>query len=140
MDTIAVWLAVALGLGIIEVITGTFVCLIFAISALFGAVCSLFLSNLASVVISACIAVLCCFFVLRRNKRSKHNDAAYMLQNSDIGHTVRVEHWNGRTTRVSYRGAMWDARSSETGTPQEGLWTIASMDGSCLILTPKKED
>jgi len=137
MAPYAYWLAFALLLLGIEMISGTFYMLVLSLAMALGSVAAL--SGLAMTwqISLAGVAAVAGILFLRRSRIARPksaNDGSF-----DIGQSVRVIAWReDGTARVQYRGAEWDAQPESAQTPHEATLYIKSMRSSTLILTHQK--
>jgi hypothetical protein len=93
--------------------------------------------------LAATVAALIAIYTLRHSRlgRTSRREAArdpnVML---DIGQTLAVDMWTGaegetHTTRVMYRGAMWDVELQQGGVARPGRFVIREVRGSRLLVT-----
>jgi membrane protein implicated in regulation of membrane protease activity len=127
------WLLAAIVLVIAELLTGTFYLLVLGVAAAAGATLAWFnLGFPAQAAFATAIAVVGVFFAHRYRTR---NPRAYAGSNAiDIGQRVILDSWVNEAeglARVSYRGALWDARViGERGSGTS--YYIRGVDGSTL--------
>ncbi len=137
MAAYAYWIAFALLLLGIEMISGTFYMLVLSLAMALGSVAAL--SGLAMTwqLSLAGVAAVAGILFLRRSRIARPKSAND--GNLDIGQAVRVIAWReDGTARVQYRGAEWDAQPESAQTPHEATLYIKSMRSSTLILTHQK--
>jgi len=140
MDSYIVWFVVAFGLLVAELLTGTFYLLVIAIAlavagfaALAGASSPLQFIVGAAIGLGGSIWLRSTRFGERLHERGED-----LVQNMDIGQTLRVEHWTAaRTARASYRGAVWDVELAPGETPAGGEFVIREINANRLIVAPK---
>lgn len=138
MSGMLVWIALAISLFIIELLTGTVFFLILAMSSLIGAGVNLLTDNAAWSIMTAAISAIagCAALAVLRQKTRRRHDDSDKLQNADIGQRIHVDTWNGDRARVQYRGTFWDARTADGSAGTAGDWTIVRLEGNRLILNP----
>ena len=125
MDSYIVWFVVAFGLLVAELLTGTFYLLVIAIGLEF--------------IVAAAIGLGGSIW-LRSTRFGKrlHERGEDLIQNMDIGQSLRVEHWTpARTARASYRGAVWDVELAPGEQPAGGEFVIREIHANRLIVAPK---
>lgn len=141
-----IWFAVACVLVVLEMATGTFYLLMIAIGVAAGGVVALLdMPGTTQCLVAAAVAAVATY-ALRRSKlgRPEHIDAARDPGiNLDIGQALEVGEWRSlpgdgtttvATTRVMYRGALWDAELASGGTAVPGLFMIQEVQGNRLVL------
>lgn len=136
-----IWFGLAVLALIGEVATGTFYLLLVATGLAAGGVAAIgglaVAGQLAvcGVVVIAGLLLLRFTGVLKKRGIDPHGNADINL---DIGQTVTVTDWaGGRTARVWYRGASWDAVLASGCDPVPGEQVIAEVRGSQLIVKPR---
>ncbi len=131
------WFVLALALVGLEMATGTFYMLVFAMAMSVAGLAALVGLGMPLQVSLAGIFSVVGTVILRRMKTTHPSDAA--SQNLEIGQQVQVVTWheNG-TARVHYRGAEWDAELESSDIPHSSTLYIKAMRGSTLILTQHK--
>ncbi|MDE2401705.1 MAG: NfeD family protein [Burkholderiales bacterium] len=133
------WVAAGIIVGL-ELLTGTFYLLMLALGAAAGALCATFGANATFQIVAAGIvgglAVLTWHLKRQRSKDHALRDGtANPDLHLDVGQTVDVPQWNpDGSTRVTYRGAQWDARCRGHVPPQPGTHRISAVEGNRLIL------
>ena len=105
-----------------------------ALLSLAGSALSVHVTCASFVTVVAASAVF--FWKKKHPKDDKGNDDTL---HPDIGREVIVGKCESGFARVSYRGTTWNARAEE-GELSSGIWKIASIDGTSLVLTPKTKD
>jgi membrane protein implicated in regulation of membrane protease activity len=131
------WLIAAGVLVALELFSGTFYLLMLALGALAGALfASLRVDWPGQVLVAAVVAIVATVLLRRRrrNEPARVDAARDPNVNLDIGQHVQVPHWQGRTARVMYRGALWDVELAPDAAPQAGTFTIREVRGSTLIV------
>jgi membrane protein implicated in regulation of membrane protease activity len=131
------WLLTGVAVAI-ELVTGTFYLLMFAVGLAAAAIAAhLGMSVTAQLVIAAAIgggAVIAWHFL--RGKKMVGKNAEFNSDvNMDIGQTVQVDVWNADgTASVKYRGANWAAQLQEGSGSGAGTYSVEQVVGSRLIL------
>ena len=134
MDNPTLWLLLAGGLVIAELLTGTFYLLMLSLGAAAAALMAYTDGTLTWQVVTAAI-VGGGAAVLWHLKKPLSNDAQDSNVHLDIGETVTVDAWDAQGhTQVKHRGAQWAAMCSPGTTPETGLHRIIEMQGNCLVL------
>lgn len=144
MSDWVVWSILAGALVILEMFTGTFYLLMFAVGmAAGGAAAWLGLGLLAQIIIAAVVCVAATV-ALRRTRFGRKEDKvrARMDPNVvlDIGRMLDVPAWQTRagvhTARIRYRGADWDVQldEKEKAVPVAGMFVITEVRGNTLIV------
>jgi membrane protein implicated in regulation of membrane protease activity len=145
METTTIWWLFAGSAVGLELLTGTFYLLMFALGLAAGAISAhLGLSQPLQIVVAAAVgggAVL--YWHLRQSKLRALEGASTASNNDihlDIGSTIDVAAWSASgTARVLHRGAEWAARHSASGlqgsdTFASGLHRITAVEGNTLVL------
>lgn len=122
----------------IELMTGTFYLLMFAVGLAAAAVAAhMGLNVTAQLVIAAVIgggAVMAWHF-LRGKKMIGKNAEFNSDVNMDIGQTVQVDAWQvDGTANIKYRGAFWTVQLQEGSASGAGNYTIEQVIGSRLVV------
>jgi membrane protein implicated in regulation of membrane protease activity len=129
------WMVLALGLLILELLSGTFYLLVIAAAMAGGG-----LASLAGAPFTVQLAVAAVIGIggslwLRRSRPGRNGREAEAEQNFDIGQVVRIDAWSaGSTARAQYRGAEWDVLLAPGETPVPGDFVIRSVQGSRLVV------
>ena len=128
MITWWMWFLAALVFGIIEVLTITFVFLMFAIAAIAAGLVALFGGGtLAQIVVFVVVSILL-IFALRPLMKGR-------IQRS--GEDVRTNALVGdRDGRIQFSGGEWSARSSEGLIPVGTEVTVVAIDGATAVVQP----
>jgi membrane protein implicated in regulation of membrane protease activity len=141
MTSWMLWLALAGGLTILELFSGTFYLLMIALGMLAGALTAFagateWVQLLLAAVVGAAATAL-----LRRNRPRRTDPAHDPNINLDIGQTLHVPHWHADqdTARVMYRGAMWDVDLAPGAVARPGQFVIREIRGSRLIVSNQAE-
>src|SRR3990172_1500204 len=139
METQYWWWLLALGLGIAEILTGTFYLIVLALACVLGGVAAL--AGLPSTW-QLLITALCAFGgwgLLLRN-RSKGGASAAGEMRLDVGQQLRIDEWlEPRRTQVRYRGAQWPvelAPDAEIEVAVPGQFVITQVEAGRLIVAP----
>jgi membrane protein implicated in regulation of membrane protease activity len=131
------WLLMGAAVAV-ELMTGTFYLLMFAVGLAAAAISAhLGASVTSQLVIAALVgggAVIAWHFL--RGKKMVGKNAEFNSDvNMDIGQTVQVEVWNqDGTAQVKYRGANWAAQLQEGSGAGAGTYSVEQVIGSRLIL------
>ncbi len=134
MDKPTLWLLVAGGLVVAELLTGTFYLLMLSLGATAAALTAYADGSFIWQIISAGL-VGGGAAVLWHLKKPLSNDAQDSNVHLDIGETVTVEAWDAQGhTQVKHRGAQWAAVCAANATPELGLHRISEMQGNRLVL------
>ena len=143
-----VWFGLAGVLVVLEMFTGTFYLLMIAIGFV-AAGCAALLAAGSSVqlVVAALVGVIATYG-LRRSKWGKtaRRDAERDPNvNLDVGQSLVVEEWSGiegevRTSRVMYRGAMWDVELEAGAHARPGRHVIREVRGNRLVVAQSGTD
>ena len=122
----------------VELMTGTFYLLMFAVGLAAAAIAAhLGASVTSQLVIAALIgggAVVAWHFL--RGKKMVGKKAEFNSDvNMDIGQTVHVDTWQADgTATIKYRGANWTAQLQEGSSSGVGAYSVEQVIGSRLIL------
>ena len=138
MSETLVWFIVFCVILGLEMILSTVYLLTFAAGSLVAALLSLAGGTL-SVHISCAsfvtvVAALGVFFWKKKHPKDDGNNDNTL--HPDIGKEVVVGKCENGIARVNYRGTTWNARAEE-GELSSGIWKIASVDGTSLVLISK---
>jgi membrane protein implicated in regulation of membrane protease activity len=132
------WWVLALGIGILEMLTGTFYLLMLALGVAAGGALAALGGPLWSQCVAAAVVALAGSFWVRRS-RAGAPAAGPTGRNpdvvADVGERVRVAAWDadGRA-RVQYRGTQWTAELAPGETAEPGEYRIREVAGNRLIL------
>lgn len=139
MNPTVYWILTAIALVVAELLTGTFFLLVLGVAAFAGAALSWLGMPLAVQAVAATlIGVL--GVVLVQRYRARAPKAGTSGNAIDIGQRVTLQSWINESeglARVSYRGALWDARivgAREAG----GMYYIRGIDGSTLHVAAER--
>jgi len=133
------WFLLALGLVMLELVTGTFYMLVLALALGIGGLAALLgWSEPTQYTLSALAGVIGTL-VLQYTRRGKARPAS--TQDLDIGQPVQGVTWNqDGTGRALYRGTEWNAEPESADLSREGPLYIKALRGSTLILTNRKPE
>lgn len=130
-----IWFILALIVAGVEMVAGTVYMLAVAVGCAAAGAAS-WCGIPASWQFAACAVVTFVGCALARLLRRKKNPEADRLMRLDEGERIRVESvGTGGSAVVQYRGAPWIA-CAEKGELTPGIWVIARVDGTRLILRP----
>jgi membrane protein implicated in regulation of membrane protease activity len=136
------WWMLAGLLVLVELLSGTFYLLMFALGATAAALAAH--SGLGLTPQFACAALVgggaTAAWHLRRARAPRSAPAASNVDvNLDIGQNVLVEAWDAQgLATVRYRGAAWTARHAAAGAPRTGPHRIVAVHGNRLDLWPQE--
>ncbi len=133
------WWGIAVLLGVLELVTGTFVILVVAIGCLVGGVLAWSGLSIPIQFVGTAAGSLAAWFLLRtrmprRGGRAAQSDRDMLL---DIGERVRVDRWlDDGSAQVNYRGATWTALRApgDPAPASPGDYRIQRIDGTRLIV------
>ena len=129
------WLIAAVILGLSELLVGTFYLLLLGLAALVGAFAALAGFSIEIQCLIVALLVLVGGVLLARYHAHRKSNAKDAADNFDIGQTVTISHWEkDGTAQVSYRGALWKARTENRADDAPGVFTIVGVTGSVLIV------
>lgn len=132
------WLLLGLALIIVEIMTGTFVLLMFGIGAIAAAVAAWAGLSFSAQTGIASVALVISSFVVNAVVRRRRAAARARGDNGpmDVGQTAKFEAWvseSSRLARVSYRDASWEAVVEGEDTPVGGaVLRIVAVEGNRL--------
>jgi membrane protein implicated in regulation of membrane protease activity len=134
MDNPTLWMLIAGGLVIAELMTGTFYLLMLSLGAAAAALTAYAGGALTWQIVTAAF-VGGAAAVLWHMKKSLNTEALDSNVPLDIGETVTVDAWDAQGhTQVKYRGAQWAAVCSSNAALETGLHRISEMHGNRLVL------
>lgn len=127
------WIAAAVLVGI-ELTTGTFYLLVYAVAAAVAGIAAWLNASLAVQLLIAALIAAGGTYALRRWKASNsaHPDAS--VQGMDIGKSVLVESWSDGRGQVQYRGAVWEAEAESARVDSTQPLKIRAVKGNTLIV------
>ncbi len=129
-----IWLVVLFVLVAAEITLSTIYLLALALGALAGAIVaalgfSLEIQLSAAGIITIIASFIAHIFRTRRRQFGKANE------NLDLGQTVIVKTTaDDGSAKVAYRGASWTARAKGSNALTPGIYKIAAIEGTTLIL------
>lgn len=145
METTTIWWLLAGAAVGLELLSGTFYLLMFALGLAAGAIAAhVGLSQPLQIVVAAAVgggAVL--YWHLRQSKLKALEGASAQSNHNvhlDIGSSVEVAVWSASgTAQVMHRGAQWAARHRQSGLQgdghfEAGLHRISAVEGNTLVL------
>jgi membrane protein implicated in regulation of membrane protease activity len=132
------WWLIALALGIVELVTGTFYLVVFAAGCAAAGVVAAFGGPVWAQFGAAAVISLVGAALVRRTRTGAPSEAAAGRNPAvlaDVGERVRVESWSqdGRA-RIQYRGTQWNAQLAPGEVAVPGEYTIREIAGNRLIL------
>lgn len=134
------WLLVALLFGIVEILTITFVFIMFAIGALAAALVGFFGgSMLAQILVFIVVSVLLLFVMRPLMKGRIQRSGEDVRTNADalIGKSGYVTELVGdRDGRIQFSGGEWSARSTGEQIPVGTQVEVVSIEGATAIVRP----
>lgn len=137
-----VWFGLAGILVVLEMFTGTFYLLMIAIGLVAGGLTAISAGSMPLQLLVAAIVGVIGTYGLRRSKwgkTSKRDARRDPNVNLDIGQTLVVDEWTGgqggvRTSRVMYRGALWDVELEAGAQGRPGTYVIREVRGNRLVV------
>ncbi len=136
------WVAAGVAVAV-ELATGTFYLLLFALGLVAAAIgAHLGLGFSAQIVCAAVVAGgTTAVWHWKRARQPKSAPAAENRDvNLDIGERVHVTQWGAdRTARVQYRGSTWTARLAPGAEPSGGEYRVSAVEGNWLVLAPRTD-
>jgi membrane protein implicated in regulation of membrane protease activity len=137
------WWLLAIALGVVELLTGTFWMLVLAAGAVAAAIAGLVgLGLAAQLAVGAAVVVVGAVLVRKlrpfgpnRPEPSRNPDV-----NQDIGARIAVPRWGADgLARVSYRGASWEVELLPGEPVDAGQYVVREVSGSRLRLAADNE-
>lgn len=135
------WWMLAVGLGVLEILTGTFYLLVFAAGCAAGGLAAWAGAGLtAQVLVTAAVTIVGWAWLWRRSPWRQTSAGAGGDSNMllDVGARLEVEAWGAdRRAQVRYRGAAWSveldpAEPASSAVP--GQFVIRRVVGSRLVV------
>jgi membrane protein implicated in regulation of membrane protease activity len=141
LSAAAAWWVLAGLLVAAELATGTFYLLMFALGLAAAALAAHLGLDLTWQLVAAALVgggATAAWHLQRRSRAGKALPvSADRDVNLDVGERVHVQDWAGdRTTRVTYRGSVWNARLDPSASPSSGLHRVSAVEGNWLVLVP----
>jgi membrane protein implicated in regulation of membrane protease activity len=131
------WLATGAAVGI-ELVTGTFYLLMFAIGTAAAALAAHAGAGMTTQLIIGAVVgggAVVVWHQIRKRRPGDPSARSMRSVNLDVGETVTVESWQvDGTAQVKYRGANWTAIHPEGVTPTSGPHRVTELVGSRLLL------
>ncbi len=132
------WWLIAVALGVAELFTGSFYLLVLATGAATAGFAGWFGAGTTAQLLVAAAVSAAGAALVRRLRPRRANAVAPQASadlNLDIGQSVQVARWDGQgRSRVSHRGAVWDAELMPGEPAVPGRFTIREIEGSRLRL------
>lgn len=126
------WILSAVLVGV-ELTSGTFYVLVYAIAAAAAGVAALLGAGLVMQLLAAGVIAVLGTLALRHWKRgTDHTEST--AQDLDIGKSVQIESWQAGRGQVKYRGAVWDAEAESTAVDGTRPLVIRAVKGNTLVL------
>ncbi|MGN6581344.1 MAG: NfeD family protein [Bordetella sp.] len=136
------WFGLAVLALIGELVTGTFYLLLIAVGLAAAGVSAWLASPVEWQLVAFGVVTLAGLVVLRKTGVLKKREVDAQRNadvNLDIGQQVEVAAWKADgTAQVMYRGAAWQVELTQDETPQPGIYIIAAVRGSRLVLTRRR--
>ena len=138
MEHSTLWWLMTGAAVVAELLTGTFYLLMLAIGLSAGALSAHFGVGMEAQLVTAAVvgggAVVVCYF-LRKRSPGAQPAASNRDVNLDVGETVQVDAWDSDgTAQVRYRGAQWTVLLRPGNAPATGLYRVAEVVGSRLLV------
>ena len=138
MSHATIWWILTGSLVIAELLTGTFYLLMLAIGAAAGAMAGhMGLGVSAQMTIAAIVAatLMPAWHIYRRRQPKPDPQDVLRSMHMDIGGVVQIDEWQpDGSASVKYRGAQWNAVLRPGQAAVAGLYRIAEMEGSSLVV------
>lgn len=129
------WIAAGV-LVAVELATGTFYLLMFAVGAAAGAIAAhAGAGGTAQIVAAALVGggATVAWHLKRARQPARPPSGSDRDVQQDVGRTLHVNLWNDDgSARVQYRGAAWSVRYDGSDTPSPGEHVIVAVDGNLL--------
>jgi membrane protein implicated in regulation of membrane protease activity len=132
------WWVLALGIGILEMLSGTFYLLMIALGCAAGGAAAAFGAPPWAQFSAAAVVSLAGAAWVRRSRAGapargptqRNPDVV-----ADVGERVRVDAWGeGGRARIQYRGTQWDAELAPGEVAAPGEYLIREVAGNRLVL------
>lgn len=131
------WLATGAAVGI-ELVTGTFYLLMFAIGTAAAALAAHAGAGMTTQLIVGAVVgggAVVAWHQIRKRRPGDPSVRSMRSVNLDVGETVMVDTWQADgTAQVKYRGANWTAIHREGVAPTSGPHRVSELVGSRLLL------
>ena len=126
------WILGAVLVGL-ELTSGTFYVLVYALAAAVAGIAAWLGAGLVVQLLVAGMIALLGTLALRQWKRgTAHPEST--AQDLDIGKPVHVESWQQQRGQVKYRGAVWDAEAESADVDPARPLVIRAVKGNTLVL------
>jgi membrane protein implicated in regulation of membrane protease activity len=126
------WILSAVLVGV-ELTSGTFYVLVYAVAAVAAGAVALLGAGLVVQLLAAGVIAVLGTLALRHWKRgTDHTEST--AQDLDIGKSVQVESWQAGRGQVKYRGAVWDAEAESAVVDGTRPLVIRAVKGNTLVL------
>lgn len=143
-----IWFGMAGILVVFEMFTGTFYLLMIAIGFAAGGIVAVLAGSFSMQLVATAVVGIMATYGLRRSKwgkTAKRNAQRDPNVNLDIGQSLVVDKWSGneggvRTSRVMYRGAMWDVELEAGADARPGRHVIREVRGNRLVVAEAGTD
>ncbi len=126
------WILAAVLVGV-ELASGTFYLLVYAVAAAVAGVAAWFGVGVVGQLLTAAVVGVLGTLALRHWKRDRGHPES-TLQDMDIGNRVELESWQGERGQVKYRGALWDAEAESAAVDRTLPLVIRAVRGNTLVL------
>lgn len=138
-STSVIWLILALIMGGIEMMTGSFYLLMVALGCAGAAVVAWLDYAFAWQLFTAALLTVVGAMAVNRF-RQRFSPATDTVQHPDVDRVIQIEQVSADgTAQVRYRGAVWTALAKD-GVLTPGRWRIVTLDGPRLIVEPASKD
>ncbi|MFM1987995.1 MAG: hypothetical protein RJA99_952 [Pseudomonadota bacterium] len=132
------WWVLALGLGVLELVSGTFYLLVIALGCGAGGLVGALGAPVWGQLLAAAAVALAGTAWVRRSRAGAPSRAPAQRNPdviADVGERVHVDAWGeDGFARVQYRGTQWTAERMPGEPPEPGAWRIREIAGNRLIL------
>ncbi len=142
MNAIYSWLAVAGVVVVLELFTGTFYLLMFALGLASGALAAWLGLSLDMQMMVAGVIGASATLALHRSRFGARNKVSASRDpnvNLDIGQIIQINSWKAQSeglyhARSMYRGAQWDVEIHSHAAVHPGRYRIVEIRGSLLVV------
>ncbi len=133
MTAFSAWLALALVLVAVELLTGSFFFLLLGAGALGGAIAAHYGAPVAHQMAASAVCCLPALAILAF--KLKRGELKQVLESLDVGGIVEVTHWDSSDhALVQHRGAQWVAKPTHRDAKSIGPHIIVGTQGNSLII------
>ncbi len=134
-STSVIWLILALIMGGIEMMTGSFYLLMVALGCAGAALVAWLDYAFAWQLFTAALLTVVGAMAVNRF-RQRFSSEKDVVQHPDVDRVIQIEQVSADgTAQVRYRGAVWTALAKD-GVLTPGRWRIVTLDGPRLIVEP----